>query len=198
MCVGRASTDGRCARSTRGVGEVRYEPLRGSSRAEETAAVSMVCSPRSGPERRRTPIADRQADDVLDIGAPRVRDLGPAARPRRSDALRQRAEAEAQQRGGAAVAARACRAAHRSRAEGAARRRHGAGFRCIASGNNSLQQIARAGRSATTVPAGSRDPRRMTPGAPWRGRVARVDKTGNSRRPTSDSQAGVTTAPSSQ
>ena len=197
MCVGRASTDGRCARSTRGVGEVRYEPLRGSSRAEETAAVSMVCSPRSGPERRRTPIADRQADDVLDIGAPRVRDLGPAARPRRSDALRQRAEAEAQQRGGAAVAARACRAAHRSRAEGAARRRHGAGFRCIASGNNSLQQIARAGRTATTVPAGTRDRRHVTPGAPGPTRLRALTRRANARRAASKSQAGVTSGASS-
>jgi len=84
---------------------------------------------RSGPERRRPPIADRQADDMLDDVVAGIGALAPAARARRGDALRQRAEAEAQQGRGAAVAARAGRAARRSGAERTARGRHGAGFR---------------------------------------------------------------------
>jgi hypothetical protein len=105
----------------------------------------MTSSPRSGPQRRRTPVAHRQADDMLDIGAGGTCELAPAARARCSDALRNRAEAQAQQRRGAAVAARAGRAARRGGAEGAARRRHGEAFGAPRGGNISLQGLARSG-----------------------------------------------------
>src|SRR6476620_5788872 len=128
MCGGRASTDGRWAVSTRGVDVAKWAPLRGISGAEANEEVSMASSPRSGPQRRRTPVAYRQADDMLDIGAGGIRELAPAACACRGNALRNRAEAQAQQRRGAAVTARAGRAARRGEAEGAARRRHGRAF----------------------------------------------------------------------
>lgn len=105
----------------------------------------MTSSLRSGPERRRTPVAHRQADNVLDIGVARMRELGPAARAGRGNALRHGGEAQAQQRRRAAVAARSRRAAQRGRAERAARGRHGAAFRALRGGNNWLQDFARAG-----------------------------------------------------
>ena len=120
MCGGRASTDGRWALSTRGVGVAKYGPPRGISGAKANEEVSMTSSSRSGPERRRTAIAHRQADDMLDIGAGGMRELAPAARTGRGDSLRNRAEAQAQQRRGAAVAARAGRATRRGGAKGAA------------------------------------------------------------------------------
>ena len=122
MCGGRASTEGRWALSRRGAGVARDGPPRASSRAEEMVEVSMRSSPRSGPQRRRTPVAHWQADDMLDIRTGGICELAPPARARRGDALGNRAEAQAQQRRGAAVAARAGRAAWRGGAEGAVRR----------------------------------------------------------------------------
>ena len=142
-----------------------------------------MSSPRSGPQRRRTPVAHRQADDMLDIGAGGIRELAPAARARRGDALRNRGEAQAQQRRGAAVAGRTGRAARRGGAEGAARRRHGQAFEAPRGGNISLQGFARAGISATTVPAGSRDRRRVTPGALRFARVRALTRRGTRDRP---------------
>ena len=98
MCGGRASTDGRWAVSTRGVDVAKWAPLRGISGAEANEEVSMASSPRSGPQRRRAPVAHRQADDMLDIGVGGIPKLAPAARACRGNALRHRAEAQAQQR----------------------------------------------------------------------------------------------------
>ena len=105
----------------------------------------MTSSPRSGPEGRWAPVAHRQADDMLDIGAGGIGELAPAARACRRDALRNRAEAQPQQRRGAAVATRAGRAARRGRAKRAARRRHEQAFEAPRGGNISLQGLARAG-----------------------------------------------------
>ena len=140
----------------------------------------MTSSPRSGPERRRTPVAHRQADDMLDNRAGGIRELAPAARARRGDALRDRAEAQAKQRRGAAVAARSGRAARRGGAKGAARGRHGQAFEAPRGGNISLQGAARAGErrndcASRIASSASRDAR-----CAWVCVGASADKTGES------------------
>ena len=138
----------------------------------------MTSSPRSGPERRRTPVAHRQADNVLDIGTGGRSKLAPAARACRGDALRHGGEAQAQQRRGAAMTTRAGWAAQGGRLERAARGRHGAAFKALREGNNWLHGFARAERSATTVPTESRKLPPLTPGVHRSPGRLGIDKTG--------------------
>jgi hypothetical protein len=65
-------------------------------------------------------------------------------------------------------------------------------------GNISLQGFARAVRSATTVPAEWRDKRRMTPGDLRCAQRCALTRPAVARRAASNSQAAVTTGPSSQ
>ena len=65
-------------------------------------------------------------------------------------------------------------------------------------GNISLQGFARAGRSATTVPADRRDKRRGTPGELRRARRRALTRPAIARQAASNSQAAVTTRRSSQ
>ena len=57
----------------------------------ETRRSAWRSSPRSGPQRRRTPVAHRQADDMLDVGAGGIGELAPAARARRRRRAAERA-----------------------------------------------------------------------------------------------------------
>ena len=114
-CGGRASTRGRCATAASGAGDVRGPPLRLISEMAMKVETAMAIDgdAGSGPQGRGAFGAPRHADDVVDASASRVARFAPAARARRGDALGHGAEAEAKQRRGAAVAARAGRATQR-------------------------------------------------------------------------------------
>lgn len=200
-CGGRASTSGRCATAANGAGAVRGpKPRRINGTAmkaevgmaidakaagQEALAAAERCARSGKPTTCSTPApspSPRSHQPLARVAAARC---GRAPQPRRSSD-----EAPPWQRGPAG---------RRCGAEGEGERREDGmeqAFESEGEGNISLQGCARAGWSATTVPAGARDRCHATPGAARSAPAPALTRRAVARRAASQSQAGVTAAPS--